>query len=71
MRRKSKLNKLDRYLVFCFTFLILFTIVMTVIFCIKGAVPDALIDMVRWAVFGETFGCALIKALNIKKEEDV
>lgn len=54
----------------CFTSLFLFTAVMIVTFWVKDAVPDALIVMFGGAVFGETTGCAIIKALNIKKEGD-
>lgn len=54
----------------CFSSLFLFTTVMIVTFWVKDAVPDALIVMFGGAVFGETTGCAIIKALNIKKEGD-
>ena len=68
-RRKSKLNKLDRYLVFCFISLVLFTITMIVTFFIKDNVPDSLIIAFFGAIFSETTGCAIIKSLNIKQEE--
>ncbi len=70
-RSKKTLNKLDRYLIFCFTSLILFTVIMIITFFIKDSVPDSLIVMFGSAVFGETTGCAIIKSLNIKKEEEV
>lgn len=44
---------------------------MIVTFFIKDSVPDSLIVMFGSAVFGETTGCAIIKSLNIKKEEEV
>lgn len=70
-RRRQKLNKLDRYLVFCFSSLVIFTIVMIVTYYIKDGVPDTLIVSFFGAIFGETTGCAIIKSLNIKQEEQV
>ena len=42
------MNTIDKILIACAIFLVLFTISMIVIFCIFQSVPDALID----AVFG-------------------
>ena len=69
-RKKRNFNKLDWYLIFCGVFFTVFVVVMIVTFYIKDAVPDALVDLVRWGITGEVTGCAIVKALNIKKEEE-
>ena len=41
--KKSKLNTIDKILIFCTAILLIFTIVMVVIFCIYQSVPDTLV----------------------------
>lgn len=50
------MNTIDKILIGCAIFIILFTVAMTVIFCIFQTVPDTLID----SVFGLFAGEAVI-----------
>lgn len=55
---------LDRVLIFCAVSIWTFTIAMTVIFCVKGSVPDTLIDAF-FSVFGvEGVLCAVITVVK-------
>jgi len=67
--KKKKLNDLDKYIIFSFTVLITFTIVCTVIYCIKGDEPSTLITSVFASFGGELLLCAMIKRLKLKKGE--
>lgn len=55
------LKKLDIILIILGIFFLLFTITMTVIFCVKDAVPDSLITGVYSASFIELIATACIK----------
>lgn len=50
-------------------FLLAFIICMTVIFCVKGSVPDTLIQCVMGAGGIEAFALAWIKATKVKSGE--
>ena len=60
MKRKKKLNTLDKILILCGSLLIAFTICMIVIFCIFQTVPDALICAFFGAFGVETVNCVMI-----------
>ena len=66
--KKKKLSGLDKYLIFSFTCLIVFTIVMIIVQTITGVMQDTLITCFFSAFGGELLMCALIKRLKIKKE---
>lgn len=66
--KKKKLSGLDKYLIFSFTCLIIFTIVMIIVQTITGVMQDTLITCFFSAFGGELLMCALIKRLKIKKE---
>ena len=66
----AKLKDLDKYIIFSFTVLIIFTIVYTVIFCIKDSVPDTLITAFFGFFGGEIVCCAMIKRLKLKRGDE-
>lgn len=51
----KKLNTLDKILIGCASFLIIFTVVMIVIFILFQSVPDTLIEAVFGLLGGEAF----------------
>ena len=66
------IKTLDKILIGCATFLLLFTVVMIVIFCVFQAVPDTLIDAVYGLLGGEvvvTFFIWYIKKRYARKYE--
>lgn len=58
------MKKLDIYLISIISFMMLFTIAMIVIFCIKGYLPDTLIQMAFTYFLGECGVCGAIKAIQ-------
>lgn len=66
--KKKKLSGLDKYLIFSFTCLIVFTVVMIIVQTMTGIMQDTLITCFFSAFGGELLMCALIKRLKIKKE---
>ena len=61
MENKKKPNDgLNRALLFCVIFAVLFTITMIVLFCIFQQTPDVLIGAVFAALFGELGCCTMI-----------
>lgn len=71
IKPKKKLDNLDKYLIFTFTSLILFTIAILVIFCITGNEPAVLTGCFFGAFGGEILMCALIKRLKLHKEAEL
>ncbi len=67
-KKIKKLNDLDKYLIFAFTSLIIFTIACLVIFSLTGSEPAVLIGCFFAAFGGEILMCALIKRLKLHKE---
>ena len=67
-KKSKKLNDLDKYLIFAFTSLIIFTIACLVIFSLTGSEPAVLIGCFFAAFGGEILMCALIKKLKLHKE---
>ena len=64
----KKLHDLDKYLIFAFTNIILYTIVNLIIFTITGSEPAVLTGCFFAAFGGEILMCALIKRLKLHKE---
>lgn len=70
-KKSKKLNDLDKYLIFAFTSLIIFTIACLVIFSLTGSEPAVLIGCFFAAFGGEILMCALIKRLKLHKEAEL
>lgn len=68
-REQKKVSALDKYLIFCIVFFVLFTSAELITSCIYGATHDTLINAVKWFCGGEVFLCAMIKRLKLKKDE--
>ena len=68
-KKEKKLSALDKYLIFSFTCLIVFTVVMIIVQTITGMTQDTLTTCFFSAFGGELLLCAMIKRLKLKKEE--
>lgn len=68
-KKGKKVSTLDKYLIFSFTCLIVFTVVMIIVQTITGMTQDTLITCFFSAFGGELLLCAMIKRLKLKKEE--
>ena len=68
--KEKKLSALDKYLIFSFTCLIVFTVVMIIVQTITGMTQDTLITCFFSAFGGELLLCAMIKRLKLKKEDE-
>lgn len=66
--KSKKFNDLDKYLIFAFVNIILYTIANLVIFYITGNEPAVLTGCFFAAFGGEILMCALIKKLKLHKE---
>lgn len=64
----KELPTLDKYLIFSFSCIIIFTIVMIVVQTITGVTQDTLITCFFSAFGGELLLCAMIKRLKLKRE---
>lgn len=69
--QKKKISALDKYLIFCIVFFVLFTVAELVTSCIYGTTHDSLINAVKWFCGGEVFLCAMIKRFKLKKSNYV
>lgn len=67
----KKIDNLDKYLIFTFTSIILFTIAILIIFLITGNEPAVLVGCFFTAFSGEILMCALIKKLKLHKEAEI
>lgn len=68
---KKKLNDLDKYLIFAFTSLIIYTIVSQILFYMYQ-IEMAVLTAAFFAAFGgEVLLCALIKKLKLHKEAEI
>ena len=67
-KEKKPLNTLDKYLIFCFTFIVLYTIAHTVIFAVTGQEAGVLDALVYGVFFGEVTQCFLIKRFKLHDE---
>lgn len=67
MKKRKKLPALDKYVIFSFTMIILFTVVEIIVTAITGVEQTTLITCF-YAVFGgELLALAMIKRLKLKK----
>lgn len=67
---EKKLSALDKYVIFAFTCLIVFTVVIICVQTMTGFTQDTLTTCFFSAFGGELLLCAMIKRLKIKKEDD-
>lgn len=67
LRTKKKLPDLDKYLIFSFTVLILYTFAEFITSTITGVSHDALTVALFGAFGGETLLCAIIKKHKLKR----
>lgn len=68
-RQKRKLRGLDKYIIFSFSAIIIYTISQTALRIITGVTDDTLTACFFGVFGGEVLACALIKRLKLKKEE--
>lgn len=67
-RKRKKLKGLDKYVIFCFASLIIYTIAQTAV-TIKTGVESSTLTACFFSVFGgEVLLCALIKKFKLKNE---
>lgn len=66
---KRKISALDKYVIFSFTCLIVFTVVIISVQTITGMTQDTLTTCFFSAFGGELLLCAMIKRLKLKKED--
>ena len=67
-KQTKKIHALDVYIIFCFTSIIIYTIVHTMIFY-RAGVEATVLDALFYGVFGgEVLLCALLKRLKLKQE---
>ena len=67
-KRKKLQHDLDKYLIFSFVTLILFTIAILIIFAVTGSEPTVLVGCFFTAFGGEIFACARIKKFKLHNE---
>lgn len=70
-KKIKKLNDLDKYLIFAFSNLIIYTIAAMVIFAITHEEPVVLTGCFFAAFGGEILACARIKKLKLHKEAEI
>lgn len=66
-KSNKKMSALDKYVIFSFTCLIVFTVVMICVQTITGMMQDTLITCFFGAFGGELLLCAMIKRLKLKR----
>lgn len=64
---KKKLPALDKYVIFAFSCLLVFTLVMIVVQAVTGLTQDTLITCFFASFGGELLLCAMIKRLKLRK----
>lgn len=67
---KKPNDGLNKALIFCVVFAVLFTITMIVLFCIYQQTPDVLIGAVFTALFGELGCCTLIYKTKFPRKDE-
>ena len=67
-KKNKKLGTLDKYLIFSFAIMIIYTIAEMIVSSITSVTHDALTVALYAAFGGEVFCCALIKRLKLRKE---
>lgn len=71
MKKSRKLHTLDKYIVFCLTVLVLYTIAQTVIFALTGNEAKVLDTLVFGSFSGEMLFCFLIKRFKLHDEAKI
>ena len=71
MKKSRKLHALDKYIVFCLTVLVLYTIAQTVIFALTGNEAKVLDTLVFGSFSGEMLFCFLIKRFKLHEEAKI
>lgn len=66
-KKNKKLSALDKYVIFSFTCLIVFTVVMICVQTITQTTQDTLITCFFGTFGGELLLCAMIKRLKLKR----
>ena len=66
-KSEKKLSALDKYVIFSFTCLIIFTVVMICVQTITQTTQDTLITCFYGTFGGELLLCAMIKRLKLKR----
>ncbi len=69
--KKKEFTGLDKYLIFTFVSLILFTIAILIIFVITHEEPAVLVGCFFAAFASEVYHCAKIKKLKLHKETEL
>lgn len=65
-RSEKKLSTLDKYCIFSFACLLVFTVAMLIVQTVTGVMQDTLITCFFGAFGGELLLCAMIKRLKLK-----
>ena len=67
-KKKKRISALDKYVIFSFTVLLIYTVAQTIV-TIKTGVESSTLTTCFFAAFGgEVLMCALIKRLKLKNE---
>lgn len=64
-KEKKKIPALDKYIIFCFILLILYTIAHVVVFLVIGVEMTTIATLFYAAFGGEVLMCALLKRLKL------
>lgn len=67
-KKKKRIGALDKYVIFSFTVLLIYTVAQTIVTIKTGAESSTLTTCFFAAFGGEVLMCALIKRLKLKNE---
>lgn len=67
LQKNKKLSALDKYVIFSFSCLVVFTVVMIILQTVTGIMQDTLITCFFSTFGGELLLCAMIKRLKLKR----
>lgn len=68
---KKQNHTLDKYIVFCLVFLVIYTIAHTIIFALTGLEANVLDTLVYASFSGEMLYCFLIKRFKLHDEANI
>lgn len=68
LQKRKQMPDLDKYIIFSFAVMIIYSILEFVVSSITGISHDTLTTCLYGAFGGELFLCAMIKRLKLKKE---
>ncbi len=69
LQKKKRLNDLDRYIIFSFSVMLVYTLFEFILSTITGVSHDTLTTCLYGAFGGELLLCAVIKRFKLKKED--